>query len=283
MLKKSMAIFLCAALAVISVMSVSAESGITGKNRTYTYVTKYTLQNQQIGFFTYNITDTTARMELRNLSTNQTTTFNFSDAINHPVYISMGAYTYEQRRGLGNGSSGGGGNLNFSNTGGKYEQIRIKLSDYINGFNENGTVTLGGHTYNFNRQVEGNTTYESSLIFESGGALTLAAPDKNGMVEIVVSAEIGREIHYSTDFRKITPTSSGSGGGTNRGNLHGLTYGDVDDNSRVNVSDATAIQQKLAYMLDFDAVQIRNGDIDKNGTLDVLDATLIQEYIAGIK
>lgn len=283
MLKKIISIFLCCALATISIMSVSAKSNVTGAYRSYTYVTKYNLQNQQAGFFTYNITDTTARMELYNLSTNQTTNFNFSDAINHPVYISMGAYTYEQRRGLGNGSSGGGGNLNFSNTGGKYEQIKIKLSDYINGFEEDGTVTLNGHTYNFNRQVEGNNTYESSLIFESGGAFTLAAPDKNGMVEIVVSAEMGREIFYSTDFRKITPTSSGSGGGTNRRNLHGLTYGDVDDNSRVNISDATAIQMNLAYMVDFDAVQVRNGDMSKNGQIDIMDATLIQEYIAGIK
>lgn len=289
MLKKLISIFLCAALAVISAISVSAESKITGKNRNYTYVTKYTLKDQQAGFFTYNITDTTARIQFHNLSTNETTTVKFFDIVDRPTYMSMGEYTYEQIRfvstiGRGGFGVGGGKNLNFSNTGGGYERIRIKLSDYISGIKEDGTVTKNGHTYNFKRQIEGATIYESALIFESGGAFTLAAPDKNGMVEIVVSTKIGQPVYYSTDFTVRTATGGeGLAGGANRDYLYTLTYGNCDDNRKVDISDATAIQQNLAYMVNFDAIQIRNGDMNKNGKIDVSDATLIQEFIAGIK
>lgn len=285
-MKKLISAALCFVLAIVSVISVSAESRVTGKNRTYKYVTKYTINNGQAGFFTSNITDTNAYIELRNISSGKITSVYFSDLIYHPTYLSMGSYNYEQTRFIGSGGSGGGGNLNFSNTGGKYERIKIKLSDYISGFNSDGTVTKDGHKYNFKKQVEGNTTYESSLIFESGGAFTLAAPDKNGMVEIVVSTKIGQEVRYSTNFSKHTLAdgrlTSSSGGGINRGYFCGLTYGDCDDSCDVDITDATTIQQNIAHMNNFDDAQVRSGDMNKDGKIDISDATMIQQYIAGI-
>lgn len=65
--------------------------------------------------------------------------------------------------------------------------------------------------------------------------------------------------------------------------------GDVDNNSRVDIFDASSIQKSLAgaagyadySALDKSSVEFRAADVDGNGKVDIFDASLIQKYLAG--
>ncbi len=56
--------------------------------------------------------------------------------------------------------------------------------------------------------------------------------------------------------------------------------GDVDNNGKVTILDATMIQLYLIEMLEADDKMIVRGDIDRNGFLSIMDATSIQRFLA---
>ena len=59
--------------------------------------------------------------------------------------------------------------------------------------------------------------------------------------------------------------------------------GDVDDNGKVNIKDATMIQKAVAKIISLtDAEQIR-ADVNADTKVNIKDATAIQKYVAKIE
>lgn len=61
-----------------------------------------------------------------------------------------------------------------------------------------------------------------------------------------------------------------------------LLYGDVNQDSLVNVFDVTAIQRYSAKFIQLSEVQFKQADVNFDGEVNIIDATAIQRYAAGI-
>lgn len=59
-------------------------------------------------------------------------------------------------------------------------------------------------------------------------------------------------------------------------------YGDVNDDGRISIVDATLIQKSLVNLLKFDSIQTVVGDVNGDGRISIVDATLIQKYLVHI-
>ena len=57
-------------------------------------------------------------------------------------------------------------------------------------------------------------------------------------------------------------------------------YGDADLNGKVEVSDATTVQQKLAKLITLSKTAEKVADVDGSGVTDITDATMIQQKLA---
>lgn len=58
--------------------------------------------------------------------------------------------------------------------------------------------------------------------------------------------------------------------------------GDVDNNGKVTIDDATLIQKSAAELITLTAEQAKYADVNKDGRINIEDATLIQKYTAGM-
>ena len=59
--------------------------------------------------------------------------------------------------------------------------------------------------------------------------------------------------------------------------------GDADEDGKVNVKDATAIQKHTAGIAILDVIGRELADVDENGSVNVKDATAVQKWTAGIE
>lgn len=285
-MKKIISILLCVAMlvgtAAITANAANVDNADVGAHN-YKVLGETKIRDYQVRFYKYNFTNNNPLTGIRmdDITMHMSKDFYFNDITGEYKQISVsGASVFEHWLILESGR-GGTQSRRYDKTGGTYEKIRIKLSDYSDYFNSNGTHTKDGHDYNFTTQKSGNTTYSSGLVFWSGGIFTAVTPDKNGYVEIYVSKNIGEDTRFFADFRYVTPTSQGSGGGKNGGYFKGFTMGDTDLNGWVGVDDVTAIQSYAAGTENFDSLQQRNADVNDDGKIDINDATMIQKYLAG--
>ncbi len=60
-----------------------------------------------------------------------------------------------------------------------------------------------------------------------------------------------------------------------------LVSGDVSEDDRITIADATAIQKYIAGLVEFNDEQLVNGDYDYSGDLNIKDATMLQKHLAG--
>ncbi|MBQ4568570.1 MAG: hypothetical protein IJA62_00695 [Ruminococcus sp.] len=60
-----------------------------------------------------------------------------------------------------------------------------------------------------------------------------------------------------------------------------VAVGNVTDDGRVNVKDATAVQKHLAGIITLTGAQLLAADTNGDGTVNIKDATVIQKHIAG--
>ncbi|MEE0763138.1 MAG: dockerin type I domain-containing protein [Acutalibacteraceae bacterium] len=56
--------------------------------------------------------------------------------------------------------------------------------------------------------------------------------------------------------------------------------GDVNNDGKIDIADATDIQRYISNLLDFNDEQKNAADIDKNGVINIIDVTQIQRYLA---
>ncbi len=61
-----------------------------------------------------------------------------------------------------------------------------------------------------------------------------------------------------------------------------VLLGDIDDNTIVNIKDATKVQVIVASAAALNARETTAADCDSNGVINIKDAALIQKYIAGV-
>ncbi len=61
-----------------------------------------------------------------------------------------------------------------------------------------------------------------------------------------------------------------------------VTYGDVNGDSDVTVTDATIVQRHVAKTIELSAQEKKAGDVSGDSNLSVLDATIIQQFVAKI-
>lgn len=59
-------------------------------------------------------------------------------------------------------------------------------------------------------------------------------------------------------------------------------YGDTNYNNRIDILDATLIQQDLAQIITFDDLTAKISDVNANNKTDILDATYVQQYLAQV-
>lgn len=58
------------------------------------------------------------------------------------------------------------------------------------------------------------------------------------------------------------------------------TLGDIDNNGKVEVTDATYVQRYIAKLLDLDIVSLLASDVDGDGKITVMDCTNVQQFVA---
>ena len=294
-MKKIISAIICLSILALSIIPAYAAETTEPTGLDCTVLGTDRIANNTLVFYSYNInSNCMAFYHLENVDTGESQDIWFKDYIGHPHSINVGSYLYKPMIGVSLGSSGGmvgGGNFRFANVAAKYEKIRFKLSDYSSYFNANGTVTVnlfdyGEHNFNFTEQiVSSEATFSSALVFESGGAVTCAVPDKNGYVEIYVSKAIGRYVSFSTNFQEEYRGISGSwhsssSGGKNRHTVPELITGNVDQNYSVNIDDVTKLQSYLAKRATLDTSSQRAADTNADKKINIDDVTALQMYLA---
>ena len=253
------------------------------------------IEGGTLKFYSYNI-DLNCKVfyHLENVDTGEKQRIWFKDYIGQPYSINVGSYTYDPMVGVslgGTAGMSGGVKHQFTDVTAKYEKVRFKLGEYSSYFNSDGTKTMdiydyGEHAYNFTEQVVSDeATFTSALVFESGGAVTCAAPDKDGYVEIYVSKAVGQQVYFATyfknDFIGISGKHrTGGGGGTSQVSLSKLITGNVDQKGGVNIDDVTELQYYLAKRVNLDASAQRAADANDDSKINIDDVTALQAYLA---
>lgn len=201
------------------------------------------------------------------------------------------------------GSSGGDGSdgtyRSYSNTGGTYRKVRVKLStsinsDYNSEYASDGSYTktnstYGSHTFRFGDVdiTSDGSKYYSGMCVRSSAAVTAVTPNSNGEIEFYVDTAIGSGAYVCTDFNAIYKHEDGTtsytgGGGSTGSHLHGLKFGDADSSCFVNVSDATKIQSAIAGECSLNDLQKFVSDVNLDNKININDVTCIQKYLADL-
>ena len=296
-MKKIISLLLCAALAFSATVSANAvNSEPEKKGFEYTGETvviddnTVLLSASGIDPSTYNACVKFVGIETQNQYTEQ-----FRDTLDAPLKITLPSdenYKMHLLRSLNESGTSSTKNYDFSETGGVYKKIRIKLNDFDPYyFNEDGTHTLESatssfeHNYNYNYEPVGNegNYFCSALIFKSGAAVTAVAPDENGMVEFYISAKIAQTTTYLTDHYYKLPSSIGSGGAV-LNEIAQLRFGDINADCLIDVNDVTSLQMYLAGLKELDELALLYSDTNVDDIVDVSDVTFLQFALAdGIK
>lgn len=178
----------------------------------------------------------------------------------------------------------------FDKTGGEYERLRIRLSDFITFLNENGTYTHtfeDGTSHIFDFSGNEDSKFSSSAFIMNGAAVTAVKPDSNGEIVFYASREIGVVPQFRCNVY-LNTTTMNDGDIVSckvrdgiKNNVSYLMMGNVNYDNDITIDDATFIQKYLSDQLYFDAISKRNADVNNDGLLTIDDVTYLQKYIAG--
>ena len=176
---------------------------------------------------------------------------------------SSGGYT-------GIGSNGKG---SFTNTGGKFKKVRIKLTEFSSMFAEGGlvenTYDSGPDYYSLKKQGE---MYQSVMMVKSGSVLVQGVvPDENDEIEIFVPTKIGQSAKCEIMYRSDDDYK----GGTDV-TISKLRFGNVDSSTWVDVNDVTTLQLYLAGAKELDTLGLFHADVNCDNIYDVKDVTKLQ-------
>ena len=169
----------------------------------------------------------------------------------------------------------------FKGDSGTYYSAKIKMSEFDNSFNDDGTYTksiLGNtHDYNFTQE---NSKYASMIVFRSGRAYTVATPDENGFYEVYLSYNMGDTLEYTAIFSMTDDYGNIFTSVKESDSLNKLmTFGDANRDAKVDITDATLIQKYLVGSADLDGIQVRNANVLLDSYLNITDVTTIQKHL----
>ena len=279
-MKKLLSVILSLSLLALSSVSAYAVVDDNKIESNYTVLDTITIPDNCINVYNTN-PNSSRNSKISVISKSDNTTIfkeSIPDTSSHLELYTESNETYQLYFFAGNIGNGYNTPLSFDNTGGIYQKIRIKISDFSSYFNEDGshteTLTKEPHDYNFTDEHNG---YLSYLVFVSGSAVTFAAPDSNGFVEFYASATLGEPVRYTTNYCE-NYTSAGK---ISSATLFELTVGDVDISGNLSIADVTKIQKCIAGLDTLNSLSIRNSDINHDGICNIADSTLLQKYLVG--
>lgn len=290
MKKKLISAILCAALAITSIASVSAANTASGAGAKTDYKIVKTLElpSRVVGFYKFGdnlSSDATVTLYLPDVSPRIIVSeqdfsfpndgFSFlyktpesTDVCDYSVY---GAFIDDT--------------VDFTVSEGVYEKVRLKLSDFSDVFNSDGTATVdfncgcGPQTFDFTKGENGNS---SALIFRSGGFFSAVVPDENGYVELYLSTRFGEKTYFFERYDHHYVKKHNIGIIEEKKQLNGFTIGDVNKDGEIRLADAILTQKQSVGMTKLDSLAKRNADADQDGKVLLKDSLKIQKYAIGI-
>lgn len=297
-MKRIISFVLVTVLTIIGTFTATAAEteGSTGTveatKRTYQQISKIKVNKDRLYFYPYNLSENNNYVyQLDDENYKTVFTLKFADTYNHFTTKAIdSSMKYRAWAGL-TGAMSSGGIESYIGADGFYDVVKIKLSDYSDYFNADGSHTEFNSlldedfTYTFTTQKPNKyATVNSALFFVSGAAVTCAVPDENGEVEVVVSRNPKHTLTFSTQFDTADYSSghfkSVSGGGKNNVMIISLRAGDVNLDGSVSISDVTTLQRQIAEYLSLSDLQNRNADLNKDKAISIKDVTIIQKYLA---
>lgn len=285
-MKKVISITLCILLVLIGTISANAAETFIGVISQKPYFEligeKIYVPNNTIMKYAYNIpSDYKYYLQLRNTSNHDNKTdIKFTDCNGSTKLVSGVNAEYDIFSYNRNGGSSTCIPHSYNNTGAYYQKVKVKLSDFSDYFNEDGsrTYTIKSKNDTHNYDFTDGPTYKSGLIITSGAAMTAVIPKKDGTAEFYIKLTVGKsDVEFYTNLSAyLAPTTYGTG--SNEYPL-GLGMGNVNLNGALDISDATDIQKMLVNNSRTDKLYRFLADANGNGIINVLDATAIQKAL----
>lgn len=293
-IKKLAATALCGVLALTSVVMANAASDemsstADSANDKVKIIKTYGLGEDKLAVAAYNFDpNNKVQIKLEN-SDEKTYKVDVSTLGNKIKTVSLPAdRKYEYAVLLPNG--GYRYNAYRDDTAGIYLRVRVKLHDIDPElFTEKGTSfkeDVDGSIREFNYRYQyldcGDYCgeYNSTIVVQSGGFITLCAPDENGYVEFYVSSKVNASSVIYTSYSCENTGSKLMGDGL--GDMGQFILGDADNSSETDVRDATTVQKYVVNIESLDSFAKFKADVNRDGDINVIDATLIQKYVVGL-
>ena len=123
----------------------------------------------------------------------------------------------------------------------------------------------------------------SNLSCLSGGILTKVYPDENGEIEIYVNTKVGSMVELLVNGSISVTGGDGTYGYFASPRLSKLTFGNVNGDYYLSVSDVTELQLYLAGCKELDSLGMFHADTNYDGIYDVKDVTHLQIGISKLK
>lgn len=116
------------------------------------------------------------------------------------------------------------------------------------------------------------------LVILSAASLTMFTASAEEATEVVATAD-----EATTDEAKIVISDEPKVPAYSVDGMVIGYIGDVNDDDKINVKDATAIQKCTARIITFSLKSQMLADVDNNGKVNVRDATTLQKYLASFE
>lgn len=286
-MKKIISIALCTLIAVLGVVSTSAAetfSGVISQNPYFELIgEKVYVPNNTIIKYAYNIpSDYQYYLSLNDIkNTNKSIDIKFTDCKEGVKFVNGVNSEYNIFSCNRSGGSSTDNIYSYNNTGAYYQKVKVKLSDFCDYFNDDGshtyTIKRIDHTHNYD--FTDGPVYKSNLTITSGAAMNAVIPKKDGTAEFYIKLTVGKsDAEFYTNLSAyFAPTTYGTC--SNEYPL-GLGMGNVNLNGALDISDATDIQKTLVNNSHTNKLYRFLADANGDGIINVLDATAIQKALA---
>ncbi len=160
-------------------------------------------------------------------------------------------------------------------------------TDPKNRFTMKETDTFeAGHTYELEVWIRANEGYKFRT--DSDGWLDIAATVGGKDAEVIlpgssISAELLLTFTVSENADLPTnPSEPSEPSDSTEPAVKGI-LGDANEDTKVNIKDATAIQKHVASLITLSETGAVLADVDENGNVNIKDATAIQKHVAGME
>lgn len=286
MKKKILSILLCSVIAATGAVTVNA-AGKAEKHNGFEIIDEtITVPDNVVMVSSYEFDDNnTYTAKILNENRDEFELL-YKDCVESPQFIELPSGEKYQVAGYSSECS-----YDFSNTGGTYRKVKIKISEFSelsDYFNEDGTKTHqipSGEEFIFNHKDYSCEEYvmHSNLSCLSGGILTKVYPDENGEIEIYVNTKVGSMVELLVNGSISVTGGDGTYGYFASPRLSKLTFGNVNGDYYLSVSDVTELQLYLAGCKELDSLGMFHADTNYDGIYDVKDVTHLQIGISKLK